>query len=46
MQIQNKEILMTSLYEKVKGIYGYRRMLLNMNRKFGQKFNHKRIYRN
>ena len=31
--------------KKVEGIYGYRRMMLNMNRQFGQNFNHKRIYR-
>ncbi|TBX82540.1 IS3 family transposase [Bacillus mycoides] len=33
------------LHEKLKGIYGYLRMMLNMNRLFGQTFNHKRIYR-
>lgn len=46
-EIQNEEIVgeMKSLYEKVDGIYGYRRMMLNMNRKFGRAFNHKRIYR-
>ena len=46
-EIQNEEIIkeMKSLYEKVEGIYGYRRMTLNINRKFGQNFNHKRIYR-
>ncbi len=36
---------MIILHEKVNGIYGYRRMTLNMNRKFNQKLNHKRIYR-
>lgn len=36
---------MRSLHEKVDGIYGYRRMTLNMNRTFSQNFNHKRIYR-
>jgi putative transposase len=36
---------MKTLHEKVNGIYGYRQMTLNMNRKFGQNFNHKRIYR-
>ncbi|MGG3644329.1 IS3 family transposase [Bacillus gobiensis] len=46
-QLQNEEIIteMKSLHEKVKGIYGYRRMMLNINRKFAQNFNHKRIYR-
>lgn len=33
------------LYEKVDGIYGYRRVKRNLNKKFGKKFNHKRIYR-
>lgn len=36
---------MKSLHEKVEGIYGYPRMMLNMNRRFNQNFNHKRIYR-
>lgn len=44
---QNEKIIaeMKALHEKVEGIYGYRRMMLNMNRKFDQGFNHKRIYR-
>jgi transposase InsO family protein len=33
------------LYEEVNGIYGYRRMTMNLNRRLGQKFNHKRVYR-
>ncbi|WP_245976861.1 IS3 family transposase [Oceanobacillus arenosus] len=46
-ELQNEEIIreMKILHEKVEGIYGYRRMRLNINRKFGQNFNHKRIYR-
>lgn len=50
-ELQNREIVkeMVTLYEKVEGIYGYRRMKANMNRlfkeKFQQKLNHKRIYR-
>lgn len=36
---------MKSLHDKVSGIYGYRRMMLNINRKFKQHFNHKRIIR-
>ncbi|HLR68936.1 MAG TPA: IS3 family transposase [Virgibacillus sp.] len=46
-ELQNEEIIreMKILHEKVEGIYGYRRMKLNINRKFGQNFNHKRIYR-
>lgn len=47
LEIENK-ILITEiikLYETVGGIYGYRRMTMNLNRKLGQVFNHKRIYR-
>ena len=46
-ELENEEILqdMKATYEKVDGIYGYRRMKLNINRMFHQKFNHKRIYR-
>jgi putative transposase len=46
-ELQNEEIIkeMRALHEKVDGIYGYRRMTLNINRKFGQNFNYKRIYR-
>jgi putative transposase len=46
-ELQNEEIIkeIKALHEKVDGIYGYRRMTLNINRKFGQNFNHKRIYR-
>ncbi len=36
---------MKALHQKVNGIYGYRRMTLNIDRKFTQKINHKRIYR-
>ncbi len=36
---------MKIIHEKVEGIYGYRRMKLNINRKFGKCYNHKRIYR-
>jgi transposase InsO family protein len=44
---QNEEIIkeMNALHEKVKGIFGYRRMTLNINRKLKKNFNHKRIYR-
>ena len=46
-ELQNEEIIkeMKALHEEVDGIYGYRRMTLNMNRKFDQNFNHKRIYK-
>lgn len=44
---ENAEILsaMIQLYTEVKGIYGYRRMKMNINRRFGKKYNAKRIYR-
>ncbi|GAE95499.1 mobile element protein [Gracilibacillus boraciitolerans JCM 21714] len=46
-EIQNKELIkaMTDLHEEVEGIYGYRRLKMNMNRQFKKKFNHKRIQR-
>lgn len=36
---------LTQIYTEVKGIYGYRRMTMNINRKFNKCYNHKRIYR-
>lgn len=33
------------LYEEVDGIYGYRRMTMNLNRRLDKTFNHKRIRR-
>lgn len=36
---------MKNLHYQLEGIYGYRRMKLNINRKLEKKFNHKRIYR-
>lgn len=47
IEIENK-ILMTEIlriYEEVDGIYGYRRMTMNLNRRLGKIFNQKRIYR-
>ncbi|CRK82045.1 Transposase IS3/IS911 [Neobacillus massiliamazoniensis] len=46
-ECENEEIIkeMKILHMQVEGIYGYRRMKLNINRKFNQRFNHKRIYR-
>lgn len=34
-----------NIYNEVKGIYGYRRITLNFNKKFNSKYNYKRIYR-
>lgn len=36
---------MIRLYTEVKGIYGYRRMTLNINSILNKEYNHKRIYR-
>ncbi len=46
-ELENEEILkeMKTLHKKVEGIYGYRRMTLNINRMFNHKYNHKRIFR-
>lgn len=33
------------LYNKVNGVYGYRRMTMNISRQLGMNYNHKRIYR-
>lgn len=34
-----------NIYNEVKGIYGYRRIALNLNKRFNSNYNHKRIYR-
>ncbi|MDM5349941.1 IS3 family transposase [Lysinibacillus sphaericus] len=46
-ELENKAILqdIQAIYRQVEGIYGYRRMTLNINRKYNKKLNHKRIYR-
>jgi transposase InsO family protein len=46
-QRQNEELIeeIKTLHEEVKGIYGYRRIMMTLNRKLGKSFNHKRIYR-
>lgn len=46
-ELENEEIIkeMKAIHKNVKGIYGYRRMLININRKFGKSVNHIRIYR-
>lgn len=43
----NEKILeeIKTLYEKVNGIYGYRRMTMNLNRTLSTPINHKRVYR-
>lgn len=44
---QNEEIVneIKALHEEVKGVFGYRRMTLHLNRRFKDSFNYKRIYR-
>nr|WP_245750897.1 IS3 family transposase [Halanaerobium salsuginis] len=44
---ENKILIteITKLYEEVSGIYGYRRMTLNINKRLKKSFNHKRIHR-
>ena len=46
-ELENEAILLDiqAIYARVEGIYGYRRMKLNINRIYHKKFNHKRIYR-
>lgn len=47
LDIENAMILedLAKLYNDVHGIYGYRRMTLNINRMSSKQYNHKRIYR-
>lgn len=45
--VQNQKNIkeMINSHNKVKGIYGYRRMKIKINCRFQKNFNHKRIYR-
>jgi len=47
LDIENSRILeeMIRLYTDVKGIYGYRRMTMNVSRIFNKQYNYKRIHR-
>lgn len=47
LESENKILVdeIIKIYENVDGIYGYRRITMNLNRKLGQTFNHKRVYR-
>ena len=47
LDIENKMLMaeIIKIYEGVDGIYGYRRMRLNLNRRLGKIFNLKRVYR-
>lgn len=42
-KIISNEII--KVYEEVKGIYGYRRLTLNINKNLKSNYNHKRVYR-
>ena len=44
---ENEEIIavMIDIYSDVEGIYGYRRMKMNVNKRMKKSYNHKRIYR-
>src|SRR5699024_4520408 len=44
---QNKKLLheIYAMHKVYDGIFGYRRMKLNVNRRLGRQYNHKRIYR-
>lgn len=46
-EVENKQLIheIIHMYEQVQGIYGYRRMTMNLNRKLGKSYNHKRIHR-
>ncbi|GKU84207.1 MULTISPECIES: transposase [Bacillati] len=43
---KNEELLkeIKVIHHKIEAIFGYRRMNLNLNRKFNKQFNYKRIY--
>ncbi|WP_418888902.1 IS3 family transposase [Paenibacillus apiarius] len=43
MENQQLSDAMISLYEKVGGIYGYRRLTLHLCRETKQRINHKRV---
>jgi len=47
VETENKMLItkIIELYEEVDGIYGYRRITMNLNRRLGNLYNHKRIYR-
>ena len=44
---ENKVVIkeLIRIYEEVNGIYGYRRMTMNINRNLNKQYNNKRIYR-
>ena len=46
-EIENQKLVkeIIKFYEEVDGIYGYRRLTMNLNRRLCMCYNHKRIYR-
>ncbi len=46
-ETENRQVLeeLRSIHHEVKGIYGYRRMAMNLRRRFDRHVNHKRVYR-
>lgn len=46
-EYENQELMkeLVELYNEVNGIYGYRRITMNLNRRLFMRYNHKRIYR-
>lgn len=46
-ELENQKLMeeMVRLYNEVDGIYGYRRLKMNLSRKLQKPYNHKRIYR-
>ena len=45
MEIKTIACEIIKVYKEVQGIYGYRRIKMNINRNLNTKYNHKRIYR-
>lgn len=47
VELENRQIVsaMVMLHGKVEGIYGYRRLTINLRREMGRPINHKRVYR-
>lgn len=46
-ELENQIIMdnIVKLYDEVNGIYGYRRITMNLNKSLDKSYNHKRIYR-
>jgi len=46
-ELENQKLMeeMVKLYNEIDGIYGYRRLKINLNHRLDRAYNHKRIYR-